>query len=82
MSEKTIFQSTIGSVFANIYDVVDGSLVTKEQMTFSPNTEDDYVNIHIEELKGFQLAGVIKFEKEVLLQFENQETKQWAIIEL
>jgi len=82
MSEKTIFQSTIGSVFANIYDVVDGSLVTKEQMTFSPNTEDDYVNIHIEELKGFQLAGVIKFEKEVLLQFENQETKQWATIEL
>jgi len=82
MSEKTIFQSTIGSVFANIYDVVDGSLVTKEQMTFSPNTEDDYVNVHIEELKGFQLAGVIKFEKEVLLQFENQETKQWATIEL
>jgi len=82
MSEKTIFQSTIGSVFANIYDVVDGSLVTKEQMTFSPNTEDDYVNIHIEELKGFQLAGVIKFEKEVLLQFENSETKQWATIEL
>jgi len=82
MSEKTIFQSTIGSVFANIYDVVDGSLVTKEQMTFSPNTEDDYVNVHIEELKGFQLAGVIKFEKEVLLQFENSETKQWATIEL
>ena len=82
MSEKTIFQSTIGSVFANIYDVVDGSLVTKEQMTFSPKTEDDCVNIHIEELKGFQLTGVIKFEKQVSLQFENSKTKQWAIIEL
>lgn len=82
MSEKTIFQSTIGSVFANIYDVVDGSLTSLQQMTFSPKTEDDCVNIHIEELKGFQLTGVIKFEKQVSLQFENQETKQWAIIEL
>lgn len=82
MSEKTIFQSTIGSVFANIYDVVDGSLTSLQQMTFSPNTEDDCVNVHIEELKGFQLTGVIKFEKQVSLQFENQETKQWAIIEL